>query len=107
MLVENAFPAVPSTTAPGFSISSRARSFANGQIITELWNGSESQSGANVTATNLSYNGSNPTGRCAEDRQQRARSKGIRRIVLSSTQISPTTPKRFLKRNSKKELEAR
>jgi len=32
--------------------------FANGQTITELWNGTETQSGANVTVTNLSYNGS-------------------------------------------------
>jgi endoglucanase len=32
-------------------------SFANSQTITQLWNGTESQSGANVTVTNLSYNG--------------------------------------------------
>jgi len=31
--------------------------FANGQTITSLWNGSETQSGANVTVKNLSYNG--------------------------------------------------
>ncbi|HUI61318.1 MAG TPA: cellulose binding domain-containing protein, partial [Steroidobacteraceae bacterium] len=31
--------------------------FANGQTITQLWNGSETQSGANVTVKNLSYNG--------------------------------------------------
>jgi mannan endo-1,4-beta-mannosidase len=36
--------------------------FANGQTITQLWNGSASQSGANVTVTNLSYNGSIPAG---------------------------------------------
>ena len=33
-------------------------SFANGQTITQLWNGNETQSGANVTVTNMSYNGS-------------------------------------------------
>jgi phosphoheptose isomerase len=33
-------------------------SFANGQTITQLWNGVESQSGANVTVNNVSYNGS-------------------------------------------------
>lgn len=33
-------------------------SFANGQTITQLWNGNFTQSGANVTITNLSYNGS-------------------------------------------------
>jgi uncharacterized membrane protein len=36
--------------------------FANGQTVTDLWNGSETQSGANVTVTNLSYNGSIPAG---------------------------------------------
>jgi hypothetical protein len=37
-------------------------SFANGQTITQLWNGTETQSGTNVTVTNLSYNGSIPAG---------------------------------------------
>jgi endoglucanase len=37
-------------------------SFANGQTITQLWNGSETQSGSNVTVANLSYNGSIPAG---------------------------------------------
>jgi hypothetical protein len=32
-------------------------SFANGQTITQLWNGSVSQSGSNVMVTNASYNG--------------------------------------------------
>ncbi len=36
--------------------------FANGQTVTQLWNGSETQSGANVTVSNLSYNGSIPAG---------------------------------------------
>lgn len=36
--------------------------FANGQIITQLWNGAETQSGANVNVSNLSYNGSIPAG---------------------------------------------
>lgn len=33
-------------------------SFPNGQTITQLWNGNYTQSGGNVTITNLSYNGS-------------------------------------------------
>jgi glucuronoarabinoxylan endo-1,4-beta-xylanase len=37
-------------------------SFANGQTITQLWNGNMIQSGANVTVTNVSYNGSIPAG---------------------------------------------
>ncbi|HLI71042.1 MAG TPA: glycoside hydrolase family 48 protein [Ktedonobacteraceae bacterium] len=36
--------------------------FPNGQTITQLWNGNYTQSGANVTITNLSYNGSIPPG---------------------------------------------
>ena len=37
-------------------------SFANGQTITQLWNGVETQSGASVTVKNMSYNGSIPAG---------------------------------------------
>ena len=33
-------------------------SFANGQTVSSLWNGNVTQSGANVTVTNESYNGS-------------------------------------------------
>jgi xyloglucan-specific exo-beta-1,4-glucanase len=36
--------------------------FANGQTVTQLWNGTETQSGANVTVTNMSYNGGIPAG---------------------------------------------
>jgi beta-xylosidase len=39
-----------------------AWSFAPGQTITQLWNGSYTQSGVNVAVTNVSYNGSIPTG---------------------------------------------
>ena len=31
-------------------------SFANGQTITQLWNGSVTQNGGNVSVTNTSYN---------------------------------------------------
>jgi hypothetical protein len=41
---------------------SLAWSFAAGQGITQLWNGSYTQSGSNVTVTNTSYNGSIGTG---------------------------------------------
>jgi endoglucanase len=37
-------------------------SFANGQTITQGWNGSFAQSGSAVTITNASYNGSIPAG---------------------------------------------
>lgn len=39
-----------------------AWAFANGQTISQLWSGTETQSGANVTVTNLSYDGSIPAG---------------------------------------------
>jgi hypothetical protein len=37
-------------------------SFPNGQTISQLWNGSYTQSGSAVTITNASYNGSIPAG---------------------------------------------
>ncbi|MFB9415902.1 non-reducing end alpha-L-arabinofuranosidase family hydrolase, partial [Dactylosporangium matsuzakiense] len=36
-------------------------SFASGQTVTQLWGGTVAQSGADVTVTNASYNGSIPT----------------------------------------------
>jgi len=39
--------------------------FANGQTITQLWNGTYTQSGANVTVTNMSYNGTLAPGQSA------------------------------------------
>jgi mannan endo-1,4-beta-mannosidase len=39
-----------------------AWTFANGQTVTQLWNGNESQSGSRVTVTSLSYNASLPAG---------------------------------------------
>jgi hypothetical protein len=36
--------------------------FANGQKITSIWDGTETQSGANVTVTNMSFDGSIPAG---------------------------------------------
>jgi len=42
------------TTINGWSLQF---AFPNGQTITQLWSGNYTQSGANVTITNLSYNG--------------------------------------------------
>jgi hypothetical protein len=53
---------INNTGTTAWSSWTLAWSFANGQTITQLWNGSETQSGANVTVTNLSYNGSIPAG---------------------------------------------
>jgi O-glycosyl hydrolase len=43
------------TTINGWTL---AWTFANGQTITQIWNASDTQAGGNVSATNLSYNGS-------------------------------------------------
>src|SRR5438876_10170366 len=48
-----------STAINGWSLKF---SFANGQTITQLWNGSVTQSGSDVTITNASYNASIPAG---------------------------------------------
>jgi endo-1,4-beta-xylanase len=42
-----------STTINGWTL---AWTFANGQTITQIWNASDTQSGGNVSAANLSYN---------------------------------------------------
>ncbi|MEV4455831.1 cellulase family glycosylhydrolase [Microbispora sp. NPDC049633] len=41
-------------------------SFPAGQTITQLWNGTPTQSGSQVTVTNLSYNGALPSGGSTE-----------------------------------------
>ncbi len=48
-----------STAINGWSLKF---SFPNGQTITQLWNGSYTQSGSAVTITNAAYNGSIPAG---------------------------------------------
>ena len=42
------------TTINGWTLT---WTFANGQTITQLWNGNYTQSGGNVSVTNLDYNG--------------------------------------------------
>ena len=54
--------AIKNTGTSALSSWTLTWSFANGQTITQLWNGTETQSGANVTVKNLSYNGSIPAG---------------------------------------------
>jgi mannan endo-1,4-beta-mannosidase len=59
-------------------------SFANGQTITQLWNGTATQSGANVVVTNLSYNGSIPAGGSYS-------SMGFNGSLISSSNAVPTS----------------
>jgi len=53
---------ITNTSATALSSWSLQFSFPNGQAITQLWNGTVTQSGSNVTITNASYNGSIPAG---------------------------------------------
>jgi hypothetical protein len=53
---------INNTGTDGISNWTLIWSFANGQTVTQLWNGSVAQNGANVSVTNLSYNGSIPAG---------------------------------------------
>jgi subtilase family serine protease len=45
------------TSSTAISNWTLAFAFANGQQITEIWNATDTQSGANVSITNMSYNG--------------------------------------------------
>jgi Cellulose binding domain len=49
---------VQNTGTTAWSSWSLSWAFANGQTVSSLWNGNEIQTGANVTVTNESYNGS-------------------------------------------------
>ena len=51
---------IENTSSTAISNWTLTWSFANGQTVTQLWNGNETQSGANATVTNMSYNGSIP-----------------------------------------------
>ena len=54
--------AINNTGSTALSSWTLTWAFANGQTITQLWSGVETQSGANVTVKNESYNGSIPAG---------------------------------------------
>jgi hypothetical protein len=49
--------AIDNTGSTAWSNWTLTWTFANGQTVTELWNGNVTQSGANVKVTNMSYNG--------------------------------------------------
>ena len=53
---------INNTGTTGISNWTLTWAFANGQTVTQLWNGNATQSGANVSVTNESYNGSIPSG---------------------------------------------
>jgi Glycosyl hydrolase family 12/Cellulose binding domain/Fibronectin type III domain len=53
---------IDNTGATALSNWTLTWSFANGQTVTQLWNGNVAQNGSTVTVTNMSYNGSIPAG---------------------------------------------
>ncbi len=65
--------------------------FANGQTISSLWNGIETQSGANVTVTNESYNSSIPAGGSLTGIGFNGNWNGISNAVPTSFAINGTT----------------
>jgi endoglucanase len=70
-----------STAINGWSLQF---SFANGQTITQLWNGSYTQSGSHVTVTNASFNLSIPAG------QSLSSEPGFNGTWNNSTNAAPT-----------------
>ncbi len=65
--------------------------FANGQTISQLWNGTETQSGANVTVKSLSYNGSIPAGGSYAGMGFNGTWNGITNAVPASFAVNGTT----------------
>jgi len=57
--------AIQNTGTTAWSNWTLTWAFANGQTVSQLWNGSATQSGANVTVNSLSYNGSVAAGATA------------------------------------------
>ncbi|MGA2450769.1 MAG: protease pro-enzyme activation domain-containing protein [Polyangiaceae bacterium] len=65
--------------------------FANGQTITSLWNGVETQSGANVTVTNEAYNGSIPAGGSSNGLGFNGTWNGVTNAIPTSFALNATT----------------
>jgi len=53
---------IDNTSATAINGWTLSWTFANGQTVTQLWNGAETQSGSTVTVTNLNYNANIPAG---------------------------------------------
>jgi beta-xylosidase len=74
--------------------------FAAGQTISQLWNGTASQSGSQVTVTNASYNGSIPTGGSANfgfngtwtGTNPAPTAFALNGVACTGTPVTPTTP---------------
>ena len=58
---------IDNTSATAINGWTLSWTFPNGQSVTQLWNGAETQTGANVSVTNLNYNANIPAGGSYKD----------------------------------------
>ncbi len=82
---------IQNTGTTGWSSWSLSWAFANGQTVTSLWNGNETQSGANVTVTNESYNGSVAAGGSVTGIGFNGTWNGVTNAVPASFAVNGTT----------------
>ena len=82
---------IQNTGTTGWSSWSLSWAFANGQTVSSLWNGNETQSGANVTVTNESYNGSVAAGGSVTGIGFNGTWNGVTNAVPASFAVNGTT----------------
>ena len=82
---------IQNTGTTAWSSWSLSWAFANGQTVSSLWNGNEIQSGANVTVTNQSYNGSIAAGASYTGVGFNGTWNGVTNAVPASFAINGTT----------------
>ena len=82
---------IQNTGTTAWSSWSLTWAFANGQTVTSLWNGNETQSGANVTVTNESYNGSIAAGASYTGVGFNGTWNGVTNAVPASFAVNGTT----------------
>jgi hypothetical protein len=82
---------IENTSSTALSNWTLTWSFANGQTVSSLWNGIETQSGANVTVTNESYNGTIAAGGSLTGIGFNGTWNGVTNAVPTSFAINGTT----------------
>jgi len=82
---------IQNTGTTTFSSWTLTWTFANGQTVAQLWNGNVTQSGANVSVTNASYNGSIPAGGSLTGIGFNGTWNGVTNAVPASFAVNGTT----------------
>ena len=82
---------VQNTSATAWSSWTLTWAFANGQTVSSLWNGIETQSGANVTVKNEPYNGSVAAGSTLSGIGFNGTWNGVTNTVPASFSVNGTT----------------